>query len=165
MDLHMSDRIVVVTGASKGIGYACAVAFAAEGTKVALVSRSQANLDAAMARFPRGQHAPIALMADLTQADEAERIVATAERQLGAIDVLVNSAGAARRYAPDPVQRFLILSQPAGADAMPAVPRVQAAQRSGRVRLRTESGLEAGRRVRRRPSAGSSRSCNRTGSS
>jgi NAD(P)-dependent dehydrogenase (short-subunit alcohol dehydrogenase family) len=101
MDLHLSGKIVVVAGASKGIGYACAVAFAAEGARVVLVSRSQANLDAAIARFPTSTHAPIALVADLTRADEAERMVATAERQLGAIDVLVNSAGAARRYAPD----------------------------------------------------------------
>jgi len=46
MDLNLAGRVVIVTGASKGIGYACAAAFAAEGAKVALVSRSQANLDA-----------------------------------------------------------------------------------------------------------------------
>ena len=55
MDLNLAGRVVIVTGASKGIGYACAQAFAAEGAKVALVSRSQANLDAALARFPRGR--------------------------------------------------------------------------------------------------------------
>ena len=101
MDLHLTEKVVVVTGASKGIGYACAVAFAAEGAKVALISRSQTNLDAAIARFPKSAHAPFVWVADLTRADEAERMVAAAEQQLGAIDVLVNSAGAARRYAPD----------------------------------------------------------------
>jgi NAD(P)-dependent dehydrogenase (short-subunit alcohol dehydrogenase family) len=101
MDLNLAGRVVIVTGASKGIGYACAEAFAAEGAKVALVSRSQANLDAALARFPRRESAPIAVAADMTSYDAADEMVATVEKMLGAVDVLVNSAGAARRYAPD----------------------------------------------------------------
>ena len=56
MDLELSDRLVVVTGASKGIGYACAAAFAAEGARIVMVSRSRANLDAAIARLPRAAH-------------------------------------------------------------------------------------------------------------
>jgi NAD(P)-dependent dehydrogenase (short-subunit alcohol dehydrogenase family) len=101
MALGLSDRIVVVTGASKGIGFACAAAFAREGARVALVSRSRANLDAALARFPATRHAPVAFVADLAHAAEAQAMVDAAERALGPIDVLVNSAGAARRYAPD----------------------------------------------------------------
>jgi NAD(P)-dependent dehydrogenase (short-subunit alcohol dehydrogenase family) len=101
MDLHLAGRVVIVTGASKGIGYACAEAFAAEGARVALVSRSQANLDAVLARFPRGGNAPVAVAADMTSSDAAAEMVATVEKTLGEIDVLVNSAGAARRYAPD----------------------------------------------------------------
>jgi len=100
MDLGLSDRVVVVTGASKGIGYACAEAFAREGARVALVSRSAENLDAALARFPATRHAPTAIAANLVRADEAERMIAEVERDVGPIDVLVNSAGAARRYAP-----------------------------------------------------------------
>ena len=101
MDLNLAGRVVIVTGASKGIGYACAEAFAAEGARVALVSRSQANLDAALARFPRGRSVPIAIAADMTNCDATEEMVATVEKTLGGIEVLVNSAGAARRYAPD----------------------------------------------------------------
>src|SRR6266705_2923237 len=101
MDLDLSGKLVIVTGASKGIGYACAAAFVAEGARVVMVSRSQANLDAAIARFPRAAHAPAAVVADLVNADEAQRMVEKAEKDHGAIDVLVNSAGAARRYAPD----------------------------------------------------------------
>ena len=101
MNLALTDRVVLVTGASKGIGFACAQAFAAEGARVAMVSRSRANLDAALARMPHAAHRPIAIAADLVRADEAARAVAEAERALGPIDVLVNSAGAARRYPPD----------------------------------------------------------------
>ena len=100
MDMNLRDRIVIITGGSKGIGYACAEAFAAEGARVVLASRSQANLDAAVARFPASRHAPLIIAADMTRIDDAERMVAQVEQQLGAIDVLVNSAGAARRYAP-----------------------------------------------------------------
>ena len=100
MDLGLNDKVVVVTGASKGIGYACAEAFALEGARVALVSRSEANLDAALARFPASARAPVAIAADLCDAAAAGRMVAEAEGALGPIDVLVNSAGAARRYAP-----------------------------------------------------------------
>jgi len=101
MDLNLAGRVVIVTGASKGIGYACAEAFAAEGAKVAMVSRSQANLDAALARFPRGGAMPVAIAADMTSYDASAQMVADVEENLGDADVLVNSAGAARRYAPD----------------------------------------------------------------
>jgi NAD(P)-dependent dehydrogenase (short-subunit alcohol dehydrogenase family) len=97
MHIDFSGRNVVVTGASKGIGLACAQAFAAAGARVAIVSRSRPNLDAAAATFER---APFAIAADLSDAEAAERAIAQCERDLGAIDVLVNSAGAAKRYAP-----------------------------------------------------------------
>ena len=100
MDLGLTDRIVVVTGASKGIGYACAEAFAREGARVVLVSRSGGNLDAALARFPATRHAPRAVVADLVHAGQAARMADEIERDVGPIDILVNSAGAARRHAP-----------------------------------------------------------------
>jgi NAD(P)-dependent dehydrogenase (short-subunit alcohol dehydrogenase family) len=100
VDLGLTDKIVVVTGASKGIGQACAEAFAREGARVVLVSRSAANLDAALAKFPATRHAPRAVVADLVDADQAARMADEIERDVGPIDILVNSAGAARRYAP-----------------------------------------------------------------
>ena len=97
MDLGLTDKAVFVTGGSKGIGLACARAFLAEGARVAVVSRSTDNL--ARARAELGDVATIA--ADLGDADQAARAVAEAARALGPIDVLVNSAGAARRTPPD----------------------------------------------------------------
>ncbi len=114
MSHGMDGKAVVVTGASKGIGFACAEAFARAGARVALVSRSRANLDAALARLPGMATVPIAIVADLRDANEAARAMAEAEAALGPIDVLVNSAGAARRYAPDD------LSAQAWHDAMDA---------------------------------------------
>jgi NAD(P)-dependent dehydrogenase (short-subunit alcohol dehydrogenase family) len=101
MDLELGDRVVVVTGGSKGIGFACAAAFAREGARIALVSRSRANLDSAIASIGGTRHAPLAFVADLADAAHAARMADDVENTLGPIDVLVNSAGAAKRYPPE----------------------------------------------------------------
>jgi NAD(P)-dependent dehydrogenase (short-subunit alcohol dehydrogenase family) len=101
LKLELQNKVVLVTGASKGIGFACASAFLNEGCKVALVSRSQANLEAALSRLAASTHKPVAIVADLVHADEALRAIDEAEAALGPLDVLINSAGAAKRYPPD----------------------------------------------------------------
>jgi NAD(P)-dependent dehydrogenase (short-subunit alcohol dehydrogenase family) len=101
MDLELNGKVVLITGGSLGIGYSCAERFAAEGARVAIVSRKQANLDAAVKSLAQKGYRVIAVAADLVHSGEATRAVAEAERQLGPVDVLVNSAGAAKRYAPD----------------------------------------------------------------
>ena len=100
MDLRLADRVVLVTGASKGIGLACAAAFLAEGAKVALASRSEVNLEAARKQLPSSTHAPLMIAADMVDAAAARRTIDEVEAKLGPVEVLVNSAGAARRYAP-----------------------------------------------------------------
>ena len=97
MDLGLKDKTVLITGGSKGIGLACARAFLDEGARVVIVSRNRANLDKAAALLP----AVKTVVADLTRAEEAKRMAKEATGLLGSIDVLVNSAGAAKRYPPD----------------------------------------------------------------
>lgn len=92
MDLGLAGKNVLVTGGSKGIGLACARAFLAEGARVALVARSQASLDAARAML-----GCYAIACDLADAQAAAAMVERVEKEFGALDVLVNSAGAARR--------------------------------------------------------------------
>jgi NAD(P)-dependent dehydrogenase (short-subunit alcohol dehydrogenase family) len=100
-DSHSFEgRVVLVTGASKGIGFSCAEAFARAGAKVAIASRSRANLDVALARLADLPQRPVAIAADLVNPQDAVRLIDEAEAALGPIDVLVNSAGAAKRYAP-----------------------------------------------------------------
>ena len=99
MDLGLKDKVVLITGGSKGIGLACARAFAAEGAKVAIASRSQDNLNRACEELAREGVRAFAVAADLTKPADAEAMVAATEKTLGAIDVLINSAGAAKRHA------------------------------------------------------------------
>ena len=97
MHLNLEGKIVLVTGGSKGIGLACARAFLAEGAKVVLCSRSQANIDNALSALPTA----FGVAADLTGAETAVQMIERVENEFGPIDILVNCAGAARRVAPD----------------------------------------------------------------
>ncbi len=97
MDLGLKDRKILITGGSKGIGLACARAFIAEGARVALVSRSQENLQKAK----DGLRDAYTIPADLTDAAAAAAMVERVEKEFGPIDVLVNSDGAAKRTDAD----------------------------------------------------------------
>ena len=116
MNLHLSDKHILITGGSKGIGLACAQAFLEEGAQVTLVSRDSANLDAArqtlQGRFAAQRIHTVA--ANLRDAGDALAALDSAEAAFGPVDVLVNSAGAAKRTpAPE-------LTPEAFADAMQA---------------------------------------------
>jgi NAD(P)-dependent dehydrogenase (short-subunit alcohol dehydrogenase family) len=97
MELGLKGKVVLVTGGSKGIGLACASGFAAEGARIAICSRSRDNIDKASATLKEA----FGVVADLVDAVAAERVVETVEDQLVPIDILVNSAGAAKRTPPD----------------------------------------------------------------
>jgi NAD(P)-dependent dehydrogenase (short-subunit alcohol dehydrogenase family) len=97
MKLDLENKVALITGGSKGIGLACARLFAAEGAKVIICSRSQANIDTALAGLA-GVHG---ISADLSSDAQALNMIDTVERNFGQIDILVNSAGAAKRAAVD----------------------------------------------------------------
>ncbi len=107
MNLKLTNLHVLITGGSKGIGLACAHGFIAEGARVTLVSRTMETLLAAQASLTAMlKNADVeadatsrinVVAADLRDAAEAERAVETIERDFGPVDVLVNSAGAAKR--------------------------------------------------------------------
>jgi len=101
VNIQFNSQRVLVTGASKGIGLACALAFGRAGAMVVGVSRSEDNLRQAREQCEAQGVVLHTLAADLTDAQAAERAVIEAEERHGPIDVLINSAGAARRYPPD----------------------------------------------------------------
>lgn len=100
MDLGLGGKVVLVTGGSKGIGLACVRSFAAEGAKVAITSRGAANLAAAAQALQADGIDVVTVAADLVDAAQAHAMARTVEAALGPIDILVNSAGAARRTPP-----------------------------------------------------------------
>jgi len=100
MDLGLSGKRVLITGGSKGIGLACAHAFLKEGAKVAIASRDAGNLAAAQAELRKAGHDVHIEAADLKDAAAAQKLVESVENAVGPVDVLVNSAGAAKRYPP-----------------------------------------------------------------
>jgi NAD(P)-dependent dehydrogenase (short-subunit alcohol dehydrogenase family) len=96
MTQSFANKTLLVTGGSKGIGLACAQAFQGAGAKVAIASRAQANIDDAIKSLPGA----IGFAADLTNDESAAALIGAVEAKLGPIDILINSAGAARRTAP-----------------------------------------------------------------
>jgi NAD(P)-dependent dehydrogenase (short-subunit alcohol dehydrogenase family) len=99
--LGLEGKVVFITGGSKGIGLACAQAFAAEGTRVSIASRSEENLERARQMLAKDGFTIVTLQSDLSAAENATAAVTSTEKLLGPIDILVNCAGAANRYQID----------------------------------------------------------------
>ncbi|GAA1427743.1 SDR family oxidoreductase [Streptomyces thermospinosisporus] len=95
------DKAVVITGGGTGIGAATARAFHAAGAQVLIVGRSPATLRETAGGHDRMRH----LVADVCDPDAPEEIVATALREFGRIDVLVNNAAMTRFAALENLDR------------------------------------------------------------
>ncbi|MBX7110858.1 MAG: SDR family oxidoreductase [Dehalococcoidia bacterium] len=105
MDLGLSGRSVVVTGASRGIGRAIAEAFAAEGARLTICARNADVLEATRTAIAASGAEVQAVVADVTVGADAQRLIASAAERYGGIDALVNNAGGSPR-GEDPDQRW-----------------------------------------------------------
>jgi 3-oxoacyl-[acyl-carrier protein] reductase len=92
MNTQLQDQVVLITGASGGIGQAIARAFAAEGARLVLHYRSQRDAVESLQR-ELGPVASVAVRADLSREKEVDRMFAAALRKFGRIDTLVANAG------------------------------------------------------------------------
>ncbi len=92
MTQHFKNQVVVITGASAGVGRATARAFAHQGANVGLIARGKEGLEAARREIELIGTRALAIEADVADADAIERAAQTVEDQLGPIDVWVNNA-------------------------------------------------------------------------
>src|SRR4029453_19082760 len=104
MDLGLRDKVAIVTGSSRGLGKACAVALAREGARVVLNGRTKETL-AATADEIRAEGGTVeSVAADVSTESGCEALVDAAMRAFGQVDILVNNAGGgtpARLASPD----------------------------------------------------------------
>lgn len=93
MDKEFAGKVVIVTGATSGIGRATALRFADAGASVAAVGRNEQALAAVSEEIKARGGAALPIVADLTGSEEAGKVVSLTTESFGGIDVLVNAAG------------------------------------------------------------------------
>src|SRR5215207_6676304 len=99
MDLELHGKVALVTGATRGIGKAIALALAVEGCRVAIAARTAEDLEAAAAEIRGAGAEELAIQADVTASADVERMVEQAAARWGRLDVLVNNLGPGRGAA------------------------------------------------------------------
>ncbi len=87
--MKIKNKIIIVTGASAGIGLATAKLLSSKGAKVALVARSKDRLDALAKELPNS----LAVVADMSKISSIDSMIKTVKEHYGAIDILINNAG------------------------------------------------------------------------
>lgn len=91
--MSFKEKVVIITGASSGIGAATAIAFATEGAKVSMVGRNQTKLITVAGICEQIGYKPLIVIADVTRREDAKRIVSDTLKHFGKLDILINNAG------------------------------------------------------------------------
>ncbi len=94
--MKLEGRVALVTGASQGIGHACALALAREGATVALAARNRQKLEELAAQIAAAGGKAAAFVMDVADEEQVKSGIKAALGQLGKIDILVNNAGITR---------------------------------------------------------------------
>lgn len=136
---RLEGQVAIVTGASRGIGRAVAIALATEGAKVVVnYAKSSQAADAVVAEIEEMGSQAIALQADVAQTDQVDALFSAVLEQWGRIDVLVNNAGIARdtlliRMKLEDWQAVIDLNLTGVFLCTKAASKVMLKQRSGRI--------------------------------
>ena len=135
----LADRVAIVTGGSRGIGRATAIALATEGAKVVVnYARSSAAAEEVVAEITAAGGEAIAVGADVSQAEEVDNLIKQTLDKFNRIDVLVNNAGITRdnllmRIKPADWQAVIDLNLTGVFLCTKAVTKKMLKQRSGRI--------------------------------
>jgi len=97
MDLGLSGKVAIVTGASEGIGKETAAVLLREGAKVAICSRRAAAVEAAVTELKKAGADVFGIAADVSKPEDLTRLVDATMQRFGRIDILVNNAGTSKR--------------------------------------------------------------------
>ncbi|MFT4073011.1 MAG: gluconate 5-dehydrogenase [Dysgonamonadaceae bacterium] len=96
-NFSLEGKIALVTGASYGIGFAIATAFAKAGARIIFNDRNQEALDKGLAAYKEAGIPVHGYLCDVTDEESVNAMVATIEKEVGVIDILVNNAGIIKR--------------------------------------------------------------------
>ena len=91
--MQLKDKVAIITGSGRGIGRATAIAYAAEGAKVVITSRSREQLDEVANSISSNNGEAFAVAADIRERSEVQSLVEKTLDRYGRIDILVNNAG------------------------------------------------------------------------
>jgi 3-oxoacyl-[acyl-carrier protein] reductase len=135
----LAEKVAIVTGASRGIGRAIAIALAQEGAKVVInYAQSSGAAEEGVAAIQAAGGEAIALHADVSKADQVEQLIKTVMEKWGRVDVLINNAGITRdtlllRMNPEDWQAVIDLNLTGVFLCTRAVSKIMLKQRSGRI--------------------------------
>lgn len=93
MDLGLAGKVALLAASSKGLGFATAEALAAEGARVVVNGRQQADVDSAVAKLRQAGGEAEGIVADVTDTSAAAQMVAAAVERFGGLDILITNAG------------------------------------------------------------------------
>lgn len=136
---HLKDKVAIVTGASRGIGKAAALALASQGAKVVVnYARSSDAAEATVKQITEAGGKATATQADVSQSDQVDNLIKTTLDTFGRIDVLVNNAGITKdtlllRMKPEQWQAVIDLNLTGVFLCTKAVSKTMLKQRSGRI--------------------------------
>jgi short-subunit dehydrogenase len=133
-----TKRVVAITGASAGIGRATAIRLARDGAAVAICARRADRLDAVAAEITAAGGQALAIVADVTRAEEMDALVAKTTERFGRLDVMLCNAGfgiagAIDDITPDQMQKLMDVNYTGTYHATRAALRVFRAQGSGHI--------------------------------
>ena len=136
---QLKDKVALVTGASRGIGKAAALALARQGAKVVVnYARSSDAAEATVSEITEAGGEAIATQADVSQSEQVDNLIKTTLDKMGRIDVLVNNAGITKdtlllRMKPEQWQAVIDLNLTGVFLCTKAVSKTMLKQRSGRI--------------------------------